>query len=313
MEAGSVQILLATYNGGEFLAEQLDSLFSQTFQSFTLLIRDDGSSDNTLAIIAAYEQRFPDRIQLLIDDKRNVGATQNFGLLLEQSSANYIFFCDQDDVWLKNKMEVSLQKIRSLEDGDVAVPCMVFSDMKSIDEKGVVISGSVWHQLKLAPKYFTLPRLLVQNIPHGCTMVINRAMRNLAYPVPQQAILHDHWIALLAAACGKWAAITEPTILLRDHSANVTRKQTGIVEKVKRIITNTFSAEEYNYFIKIRTQQAGVLLQRTAGLITTRQSELLQDFSRLAATRGLSRKRILLKNKFYRTTFLHTLKMILRA
>ncbi len=313
MQHKDVQILLATYNGGKFLTEQLDSLFAQTFGDFTILFRDDGSTDNTLAVMEEYRQKFPHKIQLITDDKANVGATQNFGLLLEQSIADYIFFCDQDDIWLKNKIALSLEKIQSLENGNTDIPCMVFSDMKSIDECGNVTADSVWKQLRLHPDYFTLNRLLVQNIPHGCTMVINKAMRNLACPVPSQAILHDHWIALLAAACGKWAAIAEPTVLLRNHDANVTRKATGITDKFKRMITNTFSTDEYEYFIKIRVQQANALLKRTNHLISAEQTALLRDFLQLADTGGFSRKRIFLRNKFYRTTFFHTLKMILRA
>jgi glycosyltransferase involved in cell wall biosynthesis len=313
MQEPAIQIVLATYNGGKFLAEQLDSLFKQTFQAFSVLIRDDGSSDNTAEIIAGYQQRFPDRIQLVKDMKNNVGAAQNFGLLLEQSAADYIFFCDQDDVWLEDKMERSLETIKRLEKDGPTVPCMVFTDMKSIDEEGIVIADSVWRQLMLATGYFTLNRLLIQNIPHGCTMVINKSMRNLASPVPAEAILHDHWIALLAAACGKWAAIPEPTVLLRNHGSNVTRKQTGVADKLRRFIANAFSTDEYDYFIHIRVQQAKALLQRTAGLITAEQTQLLKDFSQLENTSGFSRKRIFIKHRFYRTTFLHSLKMILRA
>lgn len=313
MQEPTIQIVLATYNGGKFLAEQLGSLFKQTLQTFTVLIRDDGSSDNTAEIIAGFQQRFPDRIQLVKDMKNNVGATQNFGLLLELCAADYIFFCDQDDVWLEDKVERSLEKIKRLEEDDRAVPCMVFTDMKSIDENGVVIANSVWRQLMLAPRYFTLNRLLIQNIPHGCTMVINKSMRNLASPVPPEAILHDHWIALLAAACGKWAAIPEPTVLLRNHDSNVTRKQSGATDKFKRIISNAFSTGEYDYFINIRVQQAKALLQRTAGRITAGQTQLLKDFCLLENTSGFNRKRIFIRHQFYRTTFLHTLKMILRA
>jgi glycosyltransferase involved in cell wall biosynthesis len=114
----SVQILLATYNGARFLREQLDSLFNQTFQDFTVLIRDDGSTDNTVQIIEEYNQKFPNKITLLEDSFKNVGATQNFGILLENATADYIFFCDQDDIWVKHKIEKSLQKIQSLENGN---------------------------------------------------------------------------------------------------------------------------------------------------------------------------------------------------
>jgi glycosyltransferase involved in cell wall biosynthesis len=220
----TVQILLATYNGERFLREQLDSLFNQTFSHFTVLIRDDGSTDNSLRIIETYQQKYPSKIIVLKDNKKNVGAAQNFGILLEHSTADYIFFCDQDDIWLPEKIEVSLKRMKLTEAGNIIKPCLIFSDMKAIDEAGNITADSVWKQLHLNPEYFTLNRLLVQNIPHGCTMLMNKAMRILASPIPKDAILHDHWIALLAVTCGNFNFIQEPTLLLRDHAQSVTRK-----------------------------------------------------------------------------------------
>ncbi len=309
----AVQIILATYNGEKFLRKQLDSLFHQTFRDFSVLVRDDGSTDNTLSILSEYQQKYPGRISILQDNKKNVGATQNFGILLAQAEADYIFFCDQDDIWLDHKIELSLQAIQLLEQQDNTVPCMVFSDMKAMDENDQILSDSVWQQLHLHPDFFTLNRLLIQNIPHGCTMVINKAMRNLACPVPKEAILHDHWIALLAASCGKWSALHAPTVLLRNHSQNVTRKQVSFIDKLKRFITNFFSKTEYDHFIRIRVQQAKALQLRTSSFIKDEQYDILKDFISLEKISGWKRKRMMIKRHFYRTTFLHTLKMIFRA
>ena len=309
----SVQILLATYNGEKFLREQLDSLLNQTFQDFTVLIRDDGSTDATLKIIEEYQQKHQAQINLIKDDKQNVGVTQNFNLLLEKSTADYLFFCDQDDVWLNEKIELSLKKIQSLEAKNHSTPCMIYSDMKAIDEQGNITSDSVWQQLKLHPKYFTLNRLLVQNIPHGCTMVINKAMRNLAFPIPIDAILHDHWIALLAVTTGKFVAIETPLVLLRNHGENVTRKKSSFTEKLKRLVGNFLSKDEYEYFIKIRVTQAKALLGNPKNHLNKLQIETIQHFIQLESTRGFSRKKLFLQYKFFRTTFWHTLKMITRA
>ena len=309
----SVQILLATYNGARFLREQLDSLFNQTFQDFTIQIRDDGSTDNTVQIIEAYIQKFPNKITLLQDSFKNVGATQNFGILLENATADYIFFCDQDDIWVKHKIEKSLQKIQSLENGNSEAPCYIFTDMKAIDEAGNITDNSVWSKLLLHPDYCTLNRLLIQNIPHGCTMVINKAMRNLAVPIPKEAILHDHWMALIAAACGKSAYIEEPLVLLRNHAQNVTRKKNTLSDKLKRFSTNFWSKDQYEYFISIRVNQAKALKERVGNNITKDKLELLNKFIQLENTSGLQRKKLFLQNKFFRSTFWHTLKMIARA
>lgn len=309
----TVQILLATYNGARFLREQLDSLFSQTYQDFTILVRDDGSTDGTLEIIERYRQQFPEKITLLTDNLKNVGATQNFGILLENASADYIFFCDQDDVWLEQKLEISVEKLKTLENGDASVPCMVYSDMKAINAEGIITADSVWQQLKLHPDYFTLNRLLIQNIPHGCTMGINQAMLNLASPLPPAAILHDHWIALLAAACGKYYAFRQPLLLLRNHSQNVTRKNNSLSDKITRFSSNLLSKKQYEYFIKIRVNQAKALKDRLANHITPEKQKLLNDFILLEETKGLARQKLFLQNQFFRTTFWHTFKMIARA
>lgn len=309
----TVEVLLASYNGEKFLQEQLDSLINQTFSDFKITIRDDGSTDNTLKIIETYSQKYPSKISLLKDDKKNVGATQNFGILLESSTADYIFFCDQDDIWLPNKMEISLQKMKIIEQENKATPCLIFSDMKAIDEAGKIISNSVWQQLHLHPKYFTLNRLLVQNIPHGCTMLINKAMRNLAVPIPKAAMLHDHWIALLAATCGKYDFIKTPTLLLRNHAENVTRKKTSIFQKLKRFSSNFLSKKEYEYYITIRVNQAKALQLRTSTFISDEKFEVLKKFISLENANGISRKKIFIKNQFYRTTPWHTFKMIFRS
>ena len=99
-----VDILLATYNGERFLDEQMHSLLSQSYTEWHLIIRDDGSTDNTLAIIQRYKKQYPNKITILEDNLANLGACRNFGRILEQSDADYAMFCDQDDVWLPKKI-----------------------------------------------------------------------------------------------------------------------------------------------------------------------------------------------------------------
>lgn len=308
-----VQILLATYNGEQFLQQQIESLLQQTYTDFTILIRDDGSTDKTLEIIESYQQKYPAKFILLKEDKMNVGATQNFGILLAHSTADYIFFCDQDDVWMPSKIEHSLSAIFTMENEQKSNPCLVYSDMKLINEHGIIIADSVWKQLHLSPDYFTLNRLLVQNIPHGCTVLINKAMKSIASPIPATAILHDHWLALLAASVGNSVAITTPLILLRNHTQNVTRKNFSFAEKIKRYFKNLSDKNAYEQYLKIRIAQAKALMEKCSLQLNNDQIRLLQDFIALENMGSMQRKKIFIKNQFYRTTFLHSLKMILRA
>lgn len=307
----SVQILLATYNGEQFLEQQLESLLQQTYTAFRVLIRDDGSTDNTLSILQQYISKYPTKFFLLQDDRKNVGATQNFGILLENADADYLFFCDQDDIWLSNKIEKSLNIICNLEAGQTSTPCLVYSDMTAVDENGNVTFESVWKQLDLHPAYFTLNRLLIQNIPHGCAITINRSMAELAKPLPKQAILHDHWLALLAVCVGKHQGIETPLVLLRNHEQNVTRQKKYSFNKLKRFFENSQSRAMYEYFIAIRVAQAEALRDRLKSISYT--NPILDNFILLKDSSSWQRKQLMLKNKFFRTTFWHTFKMILRA
>jgi glycosyltransferase involved in cell wall biosynthesis len=308
-----IDILLATYNGERFIAEQMDSIFRQTYPHFRIIVRDDGSSDKTKDILKTYVAKYPGQIRILEDDGHNAGATQNFARLLQHSNADYAGFCDQDDIWLPEKLEVSLQKLKELEQGDLNRPCLVYSDMKLIDETGQVLHESVWKQLQLDPKHFRFNRLLVQNIPHGCTMLFNRAMKELVSPVPSAAMLHDHWMAIIASLLGAHTAIPEPLVLLRNHDQNVTRKKTTWTQKADRYLENILSDDAYEQMVQSRVGQAQAIRSRYGKQLSSAQLHTLDEFIALGDSRGLKRKWLYLKNGFFRTTFRHTLKMILRG
>lgn len=308
-----VQILLATYNGEAFLPQQLDSLLNQTYTNFTILVRDDGSTDATNVILTKYVNRFPNKIEIIADALKNVGTVNNFEILLQKSKAPYIAFADQDDIWLPNKIEISLQKIITLEQANKATPCMVFSDLNWIDDQNNIINKSVWNALHLHPNYFTLNRLLIQNIPHGNTILINQAMKNMVLPFTETIIMHDHWIALVAATVGKWTHIEEPTVQLRFHQKNVTQIKQTFSSRVKRFSTNFSNKNQFEYFIELRVTQAKELYNRFHTKLNTEQQNILQQFFLLNETKGISRKWLFIKNHFFRTTFRHTIKMILRA
>ena len=309
----SVDILLATYNGEEFLREQLDSIFKQTYVYYHIYIRDDGSTDQTLEIVKSYQQQYPEKITLIQDDEKNLGAAQNFSRLLDYSKAAYIAFCDQDDVWLPEKLEVALRELKKLEQANPPKPCLVYSDMKQIDENGTMTSDSVWNQMHLRPEYFTFNRLLIQNIPHGCAMVFNRRMKELVSPIPAAAILHDHWIAIVAAAMGIHKAVQQPLLLLRNHARNVTRKKVPLLVKIPRFASNILSDEAYEKVVQLRVGQARAVKERFALQLSSQQLHTLDQCILLGATKGLRRKWIYLKNGFLRTTFMYSLKMILRG
>jgi hypothetical protein len=221
--APPVQVLLATYNGARFLAEQIDSVLGQTYPRVEILARDDGSTDGTQAVLEAYAQRAPDRVRLLREGGRSGSAKENFLRLLAASTAPYVSLCDQDDVWLPHKVSAGMEAMRALEarHGQGA-PLLVFSDLTVVDEGLRTLQRSFWRQAGLDPRSIhRLRSMLSENVVTGCTALLNRPLAELALTMPPEAPMHDRWIALLAAALGHSEFLRRPAVLYRQHGANV--------------------------------------------------------------------------------------------
>ena len=256
-----IEIIMSTFNGESYIEAQLDSIVAQTHDDWRLLIRDDGSVDATLEIISAYADRYKDRISLLQDVRGNIGPCASFGVLLESTTADYVALCDQDDVWLPDKLESQLRCIRDIEAGsDENLPVLVHSDLRVVAEGGLVVAASFWRYQKLQPSRMqTLPGLLVQNCVTGCATMVNRALIKLATPMPEQAIMHDWWLALVAVSCGKVVAMQSVTLNYRQHGMN----QVGAKEWGWRHIRTIFDqgVESMQQSLRRTGLQAEALLQ----------------------------------------------------
>lgn len=218
-----INILLTIYNGNKYLNEQLNSLFNQTYQNFKILIRDDNSTDNSIEIIKKFQKEYPNKIKLITDNLGNLGSSKSFIKLLEYSDNGYIMFCDQDDVWLPNKIELSLQKIKELENETKAdIPLLVFTDLHVVDQNLKIIENSFWEYQKLIPKITKNWKMLVaQNVITGCTIMMNRRAKEVSLPFTLDMMIHDQWIGVNVAKYGKIDYIKEQTILYRQHGSNV--------------------------------------------------------------------------------------------
>jgi rhamnosyltransferase len=220
---GAVVILLSSYNGARFIAEQIESIRRQTFGEWTLLVRDDGSSDGTPAIVEAVAAA-DSRITLLRDGRGNLGPGQSFGVLMQaalDAGAGYVALSDQDDVWHIDKLEEQLRALRTREMAvGCAVPLLVHSDLSVVDEDLRLIHPSflVFQGLEPRPGEL-LQRLLAQNFVAGCTTIINRALLQAALPLPE-VVMHDWWLALCAASLGEILHCPRATLLYRQHGHN---------------------------------------------------------------------------------------------
>jgi len=215
-----IDILLAAYNGEKYIAEQVDSILNQTNKDWFLYIKDDCSTDNTLRIISEYENKYSDKIKVIKSDKPSGSAKDNFFSMFQYSKNDYMMTCDQDDIWLSNKIEITYQKMQEAELKNKDIPILIHTNLKVVDENLNVISNSLFKMQNLNSNRDKINNLLVQNIVTGCTVMVNRKLLTYINTIPQHAIMHDWWLALIASALGKIVFIDYPTVLYRQHKSN---------------------------------------------------------------------------------------------
>jgi hypothetical protein len=256
----NLEVALATFNGERFLAPLLGSLLEQTWQDFTILIADDGSSDSTMAIVGDYARRHPGRIRIVADGP-HLGIVGNFARLLRAATADYLMPCDQDDVWLPRKIELSLARMRRLEaDHGTETPLLVHTDLMVVAEDLRLLGPSYARYVGLDPARRLLGPLLLRNVVTGCTAMLNRALYCRARPIPADAIMHDHWIALVAAATGKIGFLDEPTVLYRQHAGNaIGARPAGAASTIERVVETLFTGHRQKLLAGLSRQAAALV------------------------------------------------------
>jgi len=232
-----VAVLLSTFNGAQFLPAQLDSLFSQTCANFHLYIRDDGSTDGTVDIVKSYAEKYCGQITFIEDGKAHRGAAGSFFYLLEEVDSEYYMFCDQDDVWFPNKIEVSLACVENV-DQFFTQPIVAFSDLKVVDASLNVLNDSFNHLNHLDRYEQNNDFLFIHNMVTGCAMIFNKAAKEISFPVSPYAHMHDEWISLCTYTKGGYILpIKEALISYRQHGKNtIGARQCSSVEKIKSMV-----------------------------------------------------------------------------
>jgi len=219
--SGRVVVLLATYNGAAYLPEQLASYRAQTHADWTLLWRDDGSTDATEAVMADFAARVgAGRCRRLAEPAGRLGVRESFLALLRAAlpslaPGDAVAFSDQDDVWLAEKLARGMAALAGVPDGMPALAC---ARQHLVDARGAPVGESP--ALRRPPGF---PAALTQNIATGCTILLNRAAATLvAASTPPDTTLHDWWSYLLVSAAGGRVLVdADPLVLYRQHAANV--------------------------------------------------------------------------------------------
>ena len=219
MQKVHTAILMATYNGGKHLREQIDSILSQTDKEWTLYVHDDGSSDDTKDILQEYASANCN-IEIL-EYAPTGGACANFLSMVQRVEADYYFFSDQDDVWLDDKVRLTREEMLRQEAANPGKPIVIHTDLCVTDEKLTVINESFMRYSGIHPEFLTTFDECVIPFVTGCTMMFNSAARVATVLTAKRAFMHDCWIVLCAIKKGGVVfGIQRPLVLYRQHGAN---------------------------------------------------------------------------------------------
>ncbi len=230
-----IDVLLATHRpNAAWLKEQIDSILSQKGVEINLIQRED---------------------------VEGFGACGNFGALLERSRADYVAFSDQDDVWLPEKLAISLEKIRELEmRWGKETPLLVFTDAYVADSTLHVLGTNFSRQRINVKSMSSFPRLMMQNFIPGNAMLFNAALRTKAGAIPRSAMMHDCWLAWVATAFGHIGFVDSPLYYYRQHVSNVigaSRFSLGLVRK-----RFTEGRHEFRRRLEMNVRQAQAFVER---------------------------------------------------
>ena len=299
-----VNILMSTYNGEKFVAEQVESIQKQTYTDWYLLIRDDGSTDKTCEILADFVST-DSRIKLIRAE--NVGVIKSFHELVKNNlDADFYFFADQDDYWLPEKLTVMLEEANK---HDNRKPIMYYTDLK-VTDKALKVTSQSMIRSQSDHANTRLVQELTENTVTGGASMINHELAQL-WQTTNDVIMHDWYLALVAAALGELIYIDQPTHLYRQHDTNVLGART-FSKRLKKWLHPYLWFEKYWGLITASQKQAQKLLTENRSAMSEEDQALVTAYVNVLAQPKAKRREILnqydlRKNKNYHTSIFRTL------
>lgn len=288
MENKSISILMATYNGEQYLRQQLLSLIAQTYPHWQLWIKDDGSTDTTGSIIDEFCSLDP-RIHKVPSSEKNLGAGGTFFSLLPYSNTPYTIFCDQDDIWLEKKLEKLLQyadkKLTSEKVGMVYCDAYAYSDAK-----GTILSQSVSHLHASSLNEFLFFNAGYQ----GCSILFNRPLTVMAQNYTADFYMHDDIISLLAHTFGDVHFLNKPLMLYRQHDKNVT----GQTARGYRDMIRGFFRSSIPVLSRRHYEEKKAFFHHYTTRMSQKQTSLFEAYLYFPEATYLKRFWIILSNRF---------------
>ena len=227
-----IDILMATYNGERYIDDQIQSILSQSYPYWRLLIRDDGSSDATIVKLKRYTYQDA-RIQVIQDCRGNLGVTGNFGLLLEMATAPYIMFADQDDVWESDKIATAVAAMTRQEEETPDEPILVFTNSMITNADMTYQYGPLYpSDLKC-----TLADFLFANSGYqGAAMLFNAKLRELVLPFPSELRVHDYYLSLVAHLQGMIVFVPQIKACYRRHAGAINPNNVKLSDRIRSFL-----------------------------------------------------------------------------
>lgn len=298
----TVGILLCTYNGETYLKGQIESFIAQSHEHWQLFVSDDGSTDSTGRILLEYKALLGEDMFIFNGPKK--GFAQNFMSLIRNKSihCDYYAFSDQDDIWLPDKLERSLA---ALANNDQSTPSLYCSRTQHIDSEGNLTGVS--------PSFMKPPSFsnaLVQSLAGANTMLINESARKLLARTDLQAtvIAHD-WLAyIIVSGCGGFIIFDqEPTLLYRQHGANIIGANTGIQNRIRRV------SDMLGGMSKYWNEKNLLILREYSSELTPQNRLLLGYFEQMRKSSIWTRLSLVKKARLYRQTLAGTISLYVAA
>ncbi len=240
MESSLVSIAMATYNGERFLEKQMASILDQTYKNIEVVVCDDVSTDDTVAILKAFAKK--DKRVRLVENKKNLGYVKNFEKTISLCKGEYIALSDQDDIWMEDKIAILIQEI-----GEAS---LIHSDAYLIDEEGNIFSQSYsqYEKKYLYPK--NIIELIFNPVVTGCSALFTQELGQSILPFCKDIYVHDLWISMIAYKMQGIKYCDKPLIQYRQHKNNQIGLSDGFVHRYDRCYeTKLFFKKQKSKFV----------------------------------------------------------------
>jgi len=307
-----IDIALPCYNSAPWLDSMIESILVQDGPSWRIIARDDGSSDTTVDRLAAWRNRLSDRMLVLENPQReNLGISGSFTQVLLATDAPLVLTADPDDIWLPGhlaRVDAALREA-ALELGS-DVPIAVCTDAAVIDQEHNPIASSYWRWARNNPRRMRrLADVAMESPALGSTMGVNRALLDVALPIPREVDAQDWWLALVATAFGEIRALEEVTVLYRRHATNQSGEPFGssFTNAVRRTVADSGAARNRlnRVLYEKACPQAKAFVARYGSRLSRNDANMLRALAELRSRGPFARRLSLIQ---HRLTFASSLK-----